>query len=937
MEQKIRDLEEANLALKESNEKLYNSMKAFQIAAEESGSLVFTYDTKEQKIQVDERTAQAFNVEQVQTGVPYEMVKRGIVARESERDYIRIHEEMIRGGKESGGIVKLIPADGIEVIYDLKFRAILGEDGEPTGMAVGVYRDITERYIKDMAQERYQQIVLSSDRYTYEYEEEKDLLSIFPSLSESGGKEVKYTFAHFHEKLSRGELCPKGDIIIMEDLLKSNTLKPVQVQLYSAKTGEKRWYAITNSMMKEKGGFQRIVGTIADITDIKQREISHKKLEHVLQSLKDEYIGIFEVDLENDMFTTLSYGGSELMPEFPDDGCYSEMMDWLCEALAAPEYREAYIGFTSLTYLRKALSKERRVEVEYMTMCKNRNWWRTSYQAVEYKEGIPTKAIMYQFDIDKVKTEKLMQQQAMQEAYNCAEAANAAKTEFLSRMSHDIRTPMNAIIGMTAIARTQIGNPERVQECLGKITAASKHLLSLINEVLDMSKIESGKMELQEEGFNLADLIDNMVSMVLPQINEHGHTLRVTVEELKHEWVVGDSLRIQQAFVNLIGNATKYTPDGGRIDVRIHERPLKNPEYGEYEFVFEDNGIGMTKAFQDVIFEPFTRAEDHEVLKENGTGLGMTITRNLIRMMDGDIKVESEPKKGSKFTVTIHLKLQEEHYDNVEELAGLPVLIVDDDRVTAESACIMLNDIGMQGDWCLSGREAVGRAIDKHKSQEDYFAVILDWKMPGMDGVMTAKAIRENIGPDIPIIIISAFDWSEIETEARAAGVDHFISKPLFKSRFIHCFKEILHIGGQAPEVKTEMIEQLDFSCKRALLVEDNELNAEIVEELLKMTGIRVEWAKNGREAVRMVEDSPEGYYDMVFMDIQMPFLNGYEATVAIRNMDRKDTRKMPIVAMTANAFAEDIDHARNAGMNEHIAKPIDLRKMGEVMAKYLS
>ena len=206
-----------------------------------------------------------------------------------------------------------------------------------------------------------------------------------------------------------------------------------------------------------------------------------------------------------------------------------------------------------------------------------------------------------------------------------------------------------------------------------------------------------------------------------------------------------------------------------------------------------------------------------------------------------------------------------------------------------------------------------------------------------MDGVMTAKAIRENIGPDIPIIIISAFDWSEIETEARAAGVDHFISKPLFKSRFIHCFKEILHIGGQAPEVKTEMIEQLDFSCKRALLVEDNELNAEIVEELLKMTGIRVEWAKNGREAVRMVEDSPEGYYDMVFMDIQMPFLNGYEATVAIRNMDRKDTRKMPIVAMTANAFAEDIDHARNAGMNEHIAKPIDLRKMGEVMAKYLS
>lgn len=813
MEQKVKCLEEANRALKESNEKLYNSMQAFQIAAEESGSLVFTYDTNEQKILVDEKTAQAFHVEPIQTGVPYEMVNRGIIAQESVKEYIRIHEAMLHGEKEAGGIVKLIPADGRETIYDLKFRMIMNEDGRPSGTAVGVYRDITERYVKDMANERYQQIVFSSERYTYEY----------------------------------------------------------------------------------------------------------------------------EVDLENDFYTTLSFEGAEPVPTLPADGCYSETMQWVCRAVAAPDYLEAYIEFTSIDFLRKALHQDRRIEIEYLTNCKKQNWWRTSFQVVEQKDGIPTKAIMYQFDIDQVKTEKLMQQQAMQEAYNCAEAANAAKTEFLSRMSHDIRTPMNAIIGMTAIASTQIENHERVQECLRTITSASKHLLSLVNEVLDMSKIEAGKMELQHEEFNLADLIDNLITMVLPQINEHGHNLQVNVVNIKHERVVGDSLRIQQAFVNLIGNATKYTPDGGKINVRIQEKPMKNPEYGEYEFVFEDNGIGMTEEFQKIIFEPFARAKDSDVQKQTGTGLGMTITRNLIRMMDGDIKVESEYGRGSRFTVTIHLKLLREQHEYMEELIGLPVLVVDDKQASAESTNLILNEIGMMGEWCFSGQEAVQRVCTRHQAQEDYFAVILDWKMPGMDGLMAAKRIREEVGPDIPIIILAAYDWSEIEAEARTAGVDYFISKPLFKSRIIRCFQKILGVTDDPPVTRTEVISNMYLEDKRALLVEDNEINGEIMRELIRMSGLQVEWARNGKEAVEMVGASEEGYYDIILMDVQMPYMNGYEATAAIRNMDRKDVRKLPIVAMTANAFAEDVDHARNAGMNEHIAKPVDLGCLSEIMARYLT
>ncbi|KUJ30162.1 hypothetical protein AR437_07495 [Christensenella hongkongensis] len=452
-----------------------------------------------------------------------------------------------------------------------------------------------------------------------------------------------------------------------------------------------------------------------------------------------------------------------------------------------------------------------------------------------------------------------------------------------------------------------------------------------------MSKIEAGKMELQHEEFNLADLIDNLITMVLPQINEHGHNLQVNVVNIKHERVVGDSLRIQQAFVNLIGNATKYTPDGGKINVRIQEKPMKNPEYGEYEFVFEDNGIGMTEEFQKIIFEPFARAKDSDVQKQTGTGLGMTITRNLIRMMDGDIKVESEYGRGSRFTVTIHLKLLREQHEYMEKLIGLPVLVVDDKQASAESTNLILNEIGMMGEWCFSGQEAVQRVCTRHQAQEDYFAVILDWKMPGMDGLMAAKRIREEVGPDIPIIILAAYDWSEIEAEARTAGVDYFISKPLFKSRIIRCFQKILGVTDDPPVTRTEVISNMYLEDKRALLVEDNEINGEIMRELIRMSGLQVEWARNGKEAVEMVGASEEGYYDIILMDVQMPYMNGYEATAAIRNMDRKDVRKLPIVAMTANAFAEDVDHARNAGMNEHIAKPVDLGCLSEIMARYLT
>ena len=529
-------------------------------------------------------------------------------------------------------------------------------------------------------------------------------------------------------------------------------------------------------------------------------------------------------------------------------------------------------------------------------------------------------------------------QSALQDAYDAAEAASHAKSDFLQTMSHDIRTPMNGIIGMTAIAAAHIDDRERVQDSLQKITVASKHLLSLINEVLDMSKIESGKVILTEEDFNLSELVDNMVAMVRPQVQAHGHHLIINIQDVKHEKVIGDSLRVQQVFMNMMGNAIKYTPDGGKLRLGIREIPCQQFKTGCYEFTFADNGIGMSEDYIAHIFEPFTRAEDGRVSKIQGTGLGMPIAKNIVNMMGGDIKVESKLGVGSTFIVTIYLKLQDQAEVDYEKFINLPVLVADDDELCMESAVDMLEELGMKADGVLSGQEAVDYVIRHHAENNDYHAVILDWKIPGMDGVETARAIRKEVGGDIPIIVLSAYDWTEIEAEARAAGVNAFVSKPLFKSRLVRLFNEVLGIGQEKGESYNPLqsLAEMDLEGYRCLLVEDNELNAEIAMELLSETGLEVDHAFDGTEAVDIVKEAEDGAYDLILMDIQMPKMNGYDATRAIRAMNRDYCKKIPIIAMTANAFAEDVQAAKTAGMNEHIAKPIDLNALARIISKYV-
>lgn len=539
-------------------------------------------------------------------------------------------------------------------------------------------------------------------------------------------------------------------------------------------------------------------------------------------------------------------------------------------------------------------------------------------------------------DVSQEKKAEIESHKALKDAYRAAENASRAKTEFLSNMSHDIRTPMNAIVGLTAIAGANIESQDRVVECLGKITKSSRHLLGLINEVLDMARIESGRMSLAEEDFSLPELVDNLLTLTKPAIDEHKHQLEVHVEHIEHEAVCGDSLRIQQVFVNLMSNAVKYTPDGGNITLTIEEKPNGFSELGCYEFSIEDNGIGMTPEFQKIMFEPFSRADDHRTTKVQGTGLGMAIARNIVNLMNGDIQVESAPNKGTKITVTVYLKIQENEKEQEKELIDLPVLVVDDDKTCCESTVATLQEIGIAGEWVLTGKEAVERCYARHETNSDYFAVILDWKMPEMDGIATARKIRERVGEEVTIIILTSFDFSEIEEEARAAGVNAFMAKPLFRSRLTATLRQFTS-GKQEKNARNylEDFAKENYAGKRILLVEDNELNREIAAEIIGMTGVTIDRAENGKIAVEKVMKAPEKWYDLIFMDIQMPIMNGYEATAAIRALAGSRC-KVPIIAMTANAFAEDVQLAKNTGMNEHIAKPLDLNKLNDVLKQWL-
>ena len=522
----------------------------------------------------------------------------------------------------------------------------------------------------------------------------------------------------------------------------------------------------------------------------------------------------------------------------------------------------------------------------------------------------------------------------LEEARQAAEAANKAKSEFLSNMSHDIRTPMNAIVGMTAIATANISDKKQVQNCLRKITLSSKHLLGLINDVLDMSKIESGKMTLNSDLVSLRELMDGLVSIVQPQVRSKRQQFDVFIHDIIAENVCCDSVRLNQIMLNFLSNAVKFTPEGGVIHVSLYQKPSpKGENFVQTHLLVKDNGIGMSAEFKAKIFESFSREDSTRVHKTEGTGLGMAISKYIVDAMGGSISVESELGKGSEFHVTLDLEVAEvQEVDMV--LPPWRMLVVDDDKLLCETTVASLKAIGVDAEWTLDGETAVQMVENRHSLRDDYQVILLDWKLPGMDGIETARAIRKKLGDEVPIMLISAYDWGEIEEIARSAGINGFISKPLFKSTLYYGLRQFAGESSEPAELVAE--NHTDLHGKHILLAEDNELNWEIASDLLSEMGLVLDWAENGQICVNMFEHSPEGFYDAILMDIRMPVMTGYEAATAIRALDRPDA-DLPIIAMTADAFAEDIKKCLDHGMNAHVAKPIDVREVARLLEKYMN
>ncbi len=579
-------------------------------------------------------------------------------------------------------------------------------------------------------------------------------------------------------------------------------------------------------------------------------------------------------------------------------------------------------------------------DVEYRLQTKHAGWrwFHAAGRLSRREDGSPITFVGLFMDIDdEKKMEERLEKQTidLQDALAAAQHANRAKTTFLNNMSHDIRTPMNAIIGFTSLAATHIDNTEQVQDYLAKITTSSNHLLSLINDVLDMSRIESGKVKIEEKETSLPEIMHDLKTIVQADISSKQLEFFIDTADVVNEHVLCDKLRLNQVLLNLLSNAMKFTKPGGIVSVRILQKGNAAEGCASYDFQVKDTGIGMSKEFLEHVFEPFEREQTSTVSGIQGTGLGMAITKNIVDMMGGTISADSEVGKGSTFTVSLQFKTcsGSVRQEVIPELNGLRALVADDDFNTCSSVTKMLSTIGMRPDWTTSGKEAVLRTRLAEEQNDSYAAYIIDWLMPDMNGIEVVRRIRGIIGEETPIIILTAYDWSDIEEEARNAGVTGFCSKPIFLSEL----REVLESPFASPDSEPdEQEENGSFEGKKILLVEDNELNQEIAVEILQEAGFVLDMADDGAVAVEKMKAAEPGQYDLILMDIQMPIMDGYEATGQIRKLENPNLARIPIIAMTANAFDEDRKAALDAGMNGHIAKPIDVPKLLEVLGEIL-
>lgn len=711
------------------------------------------------------------------------------------------------------------------------------------------------------------------------------------------------------------------------------------------KDGEEAWVSVIMSRISDSNGRDVIQAIYTDITQqvrLEQQQEQERVMENrsLRAAICTAYPLIVSVNLTRDSYRC--FVNEQPGEEFPKEGCYSKVMEH-CFQKAYPSSRETFAAaFERENVLHRFAEGAREVYIEVQRRGGDGayHWVALHMIYVENPFSSDVLAIVLMKPLDEQRAQQARQEQLLRDALVSANAANRAKSDFLSRMSHDIRTPMNAIIGMSTIGQLKLEDRDTVKDCFKKIDTSSQYLLSLINDILDMSRIETDKMEIAHEPFEFRSFADELNQIIYPQTQERKVSYEMRCQEPLESHYIGDCLRLKQIMMNLLSNALKFTPSRGSICVDIREEKRENG-YAWLQFAVEDDGIGMSEDFMKKIFEPFEQEEADNARNNIGSGLGLSIVYNLVQLMGGTISVKSRKKEGSRFQVQIPFQLVSDDAEKEWErkrqnlLKGFQVLVVDDDPAVGLQAASILEDIGAKTVYVDSGIRAVLEVERGIQENGMYDIAMIDWKMPGIDGIETARRIRRLVGPDTMIIMITAYDWSGIEKEAREAGIDYFVAKPLFRSVLYDAFSRLEKNGAEQKPKEAVREHRVVLEGQRILLAEDNELNQEIAKTLLEMNGVTVDAVNNGKAALEMFAAAEPGTYQVILMDIRMPVMDGLEATKRIRTLNNRDAGTIPILAMTANAFEEDRRTAYAAGITGYLVKPLDFNAMMDELARY--